>query len=105
MILISFSCWKLGEKCWFAELGQCILQQDYTFMREEKLERYLEVEGIEPSATRQHKRIFKVGHQKPTICTSVVSCTRNLMHPKSVIVCCELSPLNFSGQRKICIMF
>ena len=32
----------------FAELGQCILQQVYTFMREENLERYLKVEGTEP---------------------------------------------------------
>ena len=80
MILIWFSCWKLGEKFWFVKLGQCILQQDYTFMREEKLERYLEVEGIEPSAPWQYRRIFKVGHQKPTICTSAGSWTRNLMH-------------------------
>ena len=50
MILIWFSCWKLGEKFGFAELGQCILQQDNTFMREEKLEKYFEVEGIVPSA-------------------------------------------------------
>ena len=63
MILILFSCSKLGEKFGFAELGQCILQQDCTFMREEKLERYLEVEGIEHSAPWQYRRIFKVGHQ------------------------------------------
>ena len=41
---------KLGEKFGFAELGQCILQQIYTFMTEEKLERYLKLERIEPSA-------------------------------------------------------
>ena len=64
---------KLGEKFGFGELRQCILQQDYIFIREEKLERYLEVEGIEPSGPWQYRRIFKVGHQKPTICTSAVS--------------------------------
>ena len=41
---------KLGEKFGFAELGRCILQQIYTFMTEEKLERYLKVERIAPSA-------------------------------------------------------
>ena len=41
---------KLGEKFGFAELGPCILQQIYTFMREEKLERYLKVERIAPTA-------------------------------------------------------
>ena len=34
----------------FAELGQCVLQQIYTFMRQEKLERCLMVEGIESCA-------------------------------------------------------
>ena len=41
---------KIGGKFGFAELGQCILQQVYPFMREEKLERHLKVKGIEPSA-------------------------------------------------------
>ena len=54
---------KLGEKFEFAELGQCILQQIYTFMTEEKLERYLKIERIEPSAPWYYKRIFKVGHR------------------------------------------
>ena len=53
---------KLGEKFGFVELGQCILQQIYTFMREEKLERCLKVERIEPSAPWYYKKIFKVGH-------------------------------------------
>ena len=39
---------KLGEKFGFAELGQCILQQIYTFMREEKLERYLRWRELNP---------------------------------------------------------
>ena len=71
---------KLGEKFGFAELGQCILQQIYTFMTEEKLERYLKIERIEPSSPWYYKRIFKVGHGKPTNCTSAGSWTRTLMH-------------------------
>ena len=54
---------KLGGKFGFAELGQCILQQVYTFMREEKLERYFKVEGIEPSAPWYYRRIFIVSHK------------------------------------------
>ena len=65
---------KLDEKFGFAELGKCILQQVQTFMRQEKLERCLKVEGVEPSAPWYHRRIFKVGHQKRTNFTSGGSC-------------------------------
>ena len=78
MILILFSCWKLGEKFGFPELGQCILQQDYTFMREEKLERFLKVEGIEPSAEGYSKLAIKKQQSAPlpgvepgTSCTEI----------------------------------
>ena len=78
MILILFSCRKLGEKFEFPELGQCILQQDYTFMREEKLERYLEVEGIEPNTEEYSKLAIKnqqyaplAGVEPGTSCTGI----------------------------------
>ena len=61
---------KLGEKFGFAELGQCILQQIYTFMREEKLERYLKVERIEPSTAKGYSKLA-IENQKN--CTSAGS--------------------------------
>ena len=64
-------------------------------MREEKLERYLEVEGIEPSTE---------GYSKLVIKTNNLYLCRELNPephaPKSGIVRFELSSLDFSGQRK-----
>ena len=50
---------KLDEKFGFAELGKCILQHVYTFMRQEKLERCSNVEGVEPSAPGTTERYPK----------------------------------------------
>ena len=96
---------KLGEKFGFAELGQCILQQIYTFMREEKLERYLKVERIEPSASWYCKRIFKVGHRKPKKLHLCRELNPDPHAPKPVKGRRKLSSLDFSGQLKICVMF
>ena len=64
-------------------------------MREEKLERYLEVEGIEPvqkdiqswPSKNNNLHLFRELNPEPHA-------------PKSVIVRFELSSLDFSGQRK-----
>ena len=58
MIFIWFSLRTLDDKFGFAELGQRILKQFYTFMRLEKLERCLKVEGIEHSAPWYYRRIY-----------------------------------------------
>ena len=73
--LISFL--KIGWKVWIC---QCILQQVHTLMKQEKSERCLKVEGIEPSAPWYCRRIFKVGHQKPTNFTFAGSWIRILLH-------------------------
>ena len=80
---------KLDEIFGFAELGQCVLQQVCTFMRQEKLERYLKVEGQNhvPSGTI-------VGYLKLAIKKQETSpgpsCT------ESVRIRCELSRLDCS---------
>ena len=64
-MLVWFSFWKLDERFGFTELGQCILQQINTFMRQEKLDRCFKVEGIEPCAPSYCSKIYKLGHKKP----------------------------------------
>ena len=75
---------KIRWKVWVFRIKT--MYSTASLMREEELdlERFLKVEGIEPSSPWYYSRIFNVGHEKPTNFTPIVvrlfKLTKNLHH-------------------------